>query len=572
MHGSILALVGTGATVVPQPAVENVLTKKSAEAMAAVFGVASAAMQTRRPEDGKLGHAGASWGPRRGSASGGGTAAATSATAAPPETTTTFTTTWGPRGGLGGWGTTTEITTRKRVRNADGSYTSESLMGIELRHHPEKGTVSIELSEAAVLLLYFSGIAVLISGISLGCCLWQRNQQKKKEEACECPCCSGLYRERHKLGTGGFGEAALVQRAGRPYVVKSIACRTVNQANQALLEAACLQRLRHPGVVRFDEVFLHRPERGGCSAVIVMEFCAGGDLNDRLECSRGEAPLTERQHISFLEQLVAALKHVHAAGILHRDMKSSNVLVTRSDKAVKLADFGLSTLGLSPRRLTTSPRRMSRCGTAMYMAPEVAYRKPYGAASDVYGLGCVLLELLLRHQLRERAPEETRDEYTQTMLDESRKHAWEASAICADLAWRLLDVSPKTRATLAEAAATIGAAAALVAAAAPPPESGRNRAASEPSATRGGDAHSSARKHPFARAASHKQKVAADSAAAEAAQARDVPAAAGAATVASSRTTQRPGRGAAAVTPVPAARLLRVIAVPVKRRRLLHAD
>ena len=54
------------------------------------------------------------------------------------------------------------------------------------------------------------------------------------------------------------------------------------------------------------------------------------------------------------------------------------------------------TLGLTPRRLTTSPRRMSRCGTAMYMAPEVAHRKPYGAASDVYGLGCVLLELLLR--------------------------------------------------------------------------------------------------------------------------------------------------------------------------------
>jgi serine/threonine protein kinase len=105
-------------------------------------------------------------------------------------------------------------------------------------------------------------------------------------------------------------------------VVKTIACRSVNQANQALLEAACLQRLRHPGVVRFDEVFLHRHERGGCSAVIVMEFCGGGDLNDRLECSRGEAPLTERQHISYLEQLVAALKHVHAAGIEHRDMNS----------------------------------------------------------------------------------------------------------------------------------------------------------------------------------------------------------------------------------------------------------
>ena len=51
------------------------------------------------------------------------------------------------------------------------------------------------------------------------------------------------------------GEAALVQRAGRPYVLKKIACRNVNQANQALLEAACLQRLRHPGVVSEVSVF-----------------------------------------------------------------------------------------------------------------------------------------------------------------------------------------------------------------------------------------------------------------------------------------------------------------------------
>ena len=230
MHSSILALVGTSATVVPQPAVavESILAKRSAEAMAAVFGVAAAVRTDapRRHEDGKGGHAGASWGARRGAASGGGGGAAAAASAAavgPPETTTTTTMTWGPRGGLGGWGTTTEMTTRKRIRNEDGSYTSESLMGVELRHHPEKGTVSIELSEAAVLMLYFSGIAVLISGISLGCCLWQRNVQKKKDEACECPCCSGLYRERDKLGTGGFGEAALVHRAGKPYVLKTIA-------------------------------------------------------------------------------------------------------------------------------------------------------------------------------------------------------------------------------------------------------------------------------------------------------------------------------------------------------------
>ena len=216
----MLALVGTSATVVPQPAVESIYAKRSAEAMAAVFGVGAAGpTEPERQDKGdKGGHAGASWGAQQASttAEGGGGAAATSAAAVGPPETTTFTTmTWGPGGGLGGWGMTSEMAGRKRVRNADGSYTSESLMGIELRHHPEKGTVSIELSEAAVLMLYLSGIAVLISGISLGCCLWQR--QHKREEACECPCCSGLYKEKYKLGTGGFGTASLAQRAGKPY-------------------------------------------------------------------------------------------------------------------------------------------------------------------------------------------------------------------------------------------------------------------------------------------------------------------------------------------------------------------
>ena len=366
---------------------------------------------------------------------------------------------------------------RKRGREGEpgeGGETDESLLGITLRHHPDKGTVSLEMSETAVLMLYISGFAILISGLSVGCCLWQREQ--RKQEPCECPMCRQLYRERRKLGTGGFGEAALVQRGGRPYVLKKIACPTVNAANQALLEAACLQRLRHPGVVRFEDVFLHRATegRGGCSAVIVMEFCAGGDLIDRLECARGEAPLTERQHLGFLEQLAAALAHVHRAGILHRDLKSSNVLVTRNDRAVKLADFGLSTWGLSARRLNASPRRMSRCGTAMYMAPEVHHFKPYGAQADVYGLGCVLLEMMTRQQLRERAAAETRREFVLAMLAAAARHGWEAHAACSELAERLLEHDPKRRATLAEVSASLGSITAALPLPAPsPPSSAR---------------------------------------------------------------------------------------------------
>lgn len=390
---------------------------------------------------------------------------------------------------------------RKRGREGErpGAEADESLLGITLRHHPNKGTVSIEMSETMVLMLYISGFAILISGLSLGCCLWQREQ--RKQEPCECPMCRQLYRERRKLGTGGFGEAALVQRGGRPYVLKKIACPTVNAANQALLEAACLQRLRHPGVVRFEDVFLHRGTegRGGCSAVIVMEFCAGGDLIDRLECSRGEAPLTERQHLGFLEQLAAALAHVHRAGILHRDLKSSNVLVTRNDRAVKLADFGLSTWGLSARRLNASPRRMSRCGTAMYMAPEVQHRKPYGAQADVYGLGCVLLEMLTRQQLRERAATETRREFVQAVLAAAAKHEWEAHAACSDLAVRLLEHDPKKRATLAEVSAALASVTAALPALSERAEGGGGDGGygAKQAPPAGAARQRSARKHPF---------------------------------------------------------------------------
>ena len=188
-----------------------------------------------------------------------------------------------------------------------------------------------------------------------------------------------------------------------------------------------------------------------------MEFCAGGDLIDRLECTRGERPLSEITVVRFLQMLCHALHHVHSCGMLHRDLKSSNIFVAAHDRTVKLGDFGLACLGLSPRRLTGSPRRMSRCGTAMYMSPEVADRKPYGATSDTYGLGCVLLEMLLRRQLRERRPFEARKDYITEALARGKAHGWATFDDLASLAWRMLDENPKTRIALPAAAAAAAA-------------------------------------------------------------------------------------------------------------------
>ena len=94
----------------------------------------------------------------------------------------------------------------------------------------------------------------------------------------------------------------------------------------------------------------------------------------------------------------------------------------------------------------------------MYMSPEVADRKPYGAPSDTYGLGCVLLEMLVRSQLRERRPFETRKDYIHEALDAARSFRWETFAPMCDLAWKMLDEVPKTRIPLPTAGAAAAAA------------------------------------------------------------------------------------------------------------------
>ena len=92
------------------------------------------------------------------------------------------------------------------------------------------------------------------------------------------------------------------------------------------------------------------------------------------------------------------------------------------------------------------------------MSPEVADRNPYGAASDTYGLGCVLLEMLVRQQMRERRPFETRKDYITEALDSARAQRWDTYEEMCELAWRMLDENPKTRIALPTAAAEAAAA------------------------------------------------------------------------------------------------------------------
>ena len=152
---------------------------------------------------------------------------------------------------------------------------------LSVSHNAERRVVTIEMTEEAVVGCYLSGCAFLIGGLIAGCTLWQRSRHTKSE-ACACASCRGLYRNAKPIGHGGYGEAMLVSRGGKPYVLKRVGCDTVNMANAALQEAATLQKLNHPNVVRFVDVFLHRHDNGGCSVAIVSNTPRARALIDRL--------------------------------------------------------------------------------------------------------------------------------------------------------------------------------------------------------------------------------------------------------------------------------------------------
>ena len=159
-----------------------------------------------------------------------------------------------------------------------------------------------------------------------------------------------------------------------------------------LAEVELINKLKHPNVLRFIGVCWAQP-----NATLVTEWMAGGSLYDLLHAHEGDAdgppqprPLSLLRTLSFGEQVASALAYVHAAGVVHRDIKSCNILLDRERTTVKIADFGLS------RHLATHGKSMTVVtGTFRWMAPELLTGNgKYGTAVDVYSFGVVVWEML----------------------------------------------------------------------------------------------------------------------------------------------------------------------------------
>ena len=195
------------------------------------------------------------------------------------------------------------------------------------------------------------------------------------------------FQQEKLLGKGAYGQVykALRLSDNKSYAVKIVDLSKLSkrEIDDAVNEIRIMASFTSPFIISFYEAFVDKKK-----LYIVTEYAQLGDLCSLiLRRKRKNRPLKEEQIWQYLLELLEGLRVLHSCGVVHRDLKSANILLSAPD-LVKIGDLGISTV------LRTRQLAKTQIGTPLYLAPEIWKNKPYDQKCDMWSLGILLYEMM----------------------------------------------------------------------------------------------------------------------------------------------------------------------------------
>lgn len=197
------------------------------------------------------------------------------------------------------------------------------------------------------------------------------------------------YRIINKIGTGGFSEVYKVEKLNDPThrmaaLKYLVADNKSNASSRFAQEIQICKSINSQYVVKYYDSYISKHEQ-----YLVMEYIQGRSISDFIKIN---GKLTTKNAVLFASQIARGINELHNAGIIHRDLKSTNILIDEYQN-IKIIDLGIA-LGEDSERFT---REKSVIGTVQYMAPEltdITNKNRVTKSADIYALGVLLFEML----------------------------------------------------------------------------------------------------------------------------------------------------------------------------------